>query len=270
MVQSNPYLHPQPYSSIYSANISANNTSARTATGDLNLNIDEKMLARLLLDKRKGKKRRDSNDTSDSPGGSRAGAFGGRIASWAGPISVGVPRPMDSDGESEEEGSEVSEVGLSGRSMNIARSKGISASAGLVAPEGWGSKEREKERARFDNMVRVVDGEGRLVEEEMDSEDDEYEEGHSGEEYGMRSRIERASGNEEVDESGEDDEIDEEEEERREVVERRAARAVSKGELKRWVPLLFLLCLIHFFLIGEEASTTSIHSEHLKSFHLNE
>src|SRR5258707_4744105 len=83
---SNAYLHPI-HSSVKGSQADTTGLSASTATPvNQNLNIDEKMLAKLLLDKgRKGKKRCDSNDS-----GSGGGAVGGRIASWAGPVSVGV------------------------------------------------------------------------------------------------------------------------------------------------------------------------------------
>jgi hypothetical protein len=191
--------YPHLHSSSFSPNISSGRQAgARTATAvtlNQNLNIDEKMLAKMLLDKgRKGKKRRGSNDTSGSGGGSATGfgfgsaggvASGGRIASWAGPVSIRRRADNDED-EDEEEGSEVSEVGkVDLSSMGMAKSKNISASATLVPPKDWGKLEKDKERTRFDNLVRVVDREGRLVEEEMDSEDDDDESGEeSGSEYG--------------------------------------------------------------------------------------
>jgi hypothetical protein len=203
-LRTNPHLHP-----IHSLP-DTTGLSAGTATPvNQNLNIDEKMLAKLLLDKGNGKKRSDGNDS-----GSGDRIVGGRIASWAGPVSVGVEGWANDDDDEEDE-SEVGKVAFLSRSSEIKTMSG-SASASLVPPRDWG---KERERARFDNLVIVVDDEGRLVEEEMDSEeDDEIEE--SGSEYGRRDK----SG--EAEDSDRDSEVDE-------VGKRRAARSVAKGELKR-------------------------------------
>jgi len=218
---SNPYLHP-----FHHPGKQADTTvlSASTATSvNQNLNIDEKMLAKLLLDKgRKAKgKKSDSNDS-----GSGGAAVGGRVASWAGPVGVGVGGWDEDDEEEEEEESEVGKVAFLSRSFDMDKIKTMSgsASASLVPPKDWGKQ--EKERARFDNLVIVVDDEGRQVEQEMQSEEDETEE--SGSEYEKRGK----SGETNTQEA-EDSEVEEEEEQRREAEKQRASRSVAKGELKR-------------------------------------
>jgi len=231
----NSYLHPI-HSSVKGRHPDTTGLGAGTATPvNQNLNIDEKMLAKLLLDKGKGKKRNDSNDS-----GSGSGAVGGRIASWAGPVSVGVGgwANDDDEGDEEEEESEISEVAFLSRSLDTAKSKAVfgSASADLVPPKDWGKKEKDKERARFDNLVIVVDDEGRLVEEEMDSEEEDDDD-ESGSEYGRRGKNGETNMREDEDSDG-DSKFDEEEEQRREAGKRRSARSVAKGELKRYVFLL--------------------------------
>ena len=185
--QTKPYLHWNPNNIYSTANSDNTNNrpmlSARTATGiNQNLNIDEKR------------------------GGT--GGFGGRIASWAGPVSANVRGWADEDEESEED---------------IGKLR-LSSASGLV-PSGNG---KERERARFDNLVRVVDQEGRLAEEEM-------EEGSSGEEESPSELPMRRFWRQEkaVEEDMGSIERGKADEERRETTRQRALRAVTRGELRR-------------------------------------
>lgn len=176
------------------------------------------MLTRLLLDKRNG------DETSGSGHGTLGGGSG-RIASWAGPVS-GVAW-IDSGEELERE-----------EKKKKKRKSGF-VSAGLVPPKDW-----REDRTRFHTLVRVVDEDGRLVEEEMDDEEEEEEGEEEGSEYGSEGHSE------------------EEEESRR-----RAARGVAKGDLKR-LTVSLSLDNISRFLKGEEVFTTSIHLNPLTFFRL--
>lgn len=152
-------------------------------------------------------------DRNDATSGSGGGGFGGRIASWAGPVNVRRGW-ADEDEDSEED------------------SRGLSGLIASMTPSLPGNG-KEKERARFDSLVRVVDGEGRFAEEEMEEEGSEEEEDDDDDEHPMRRFWRREKVVEEERESMEDWEIDEQEEEKREITRRRAMRAVAKGVLKR-------------------------------------
>ncbi|CAA7259773.1 unnamed protein product [Cyclocybe aegerita] len=149
--------------------------------GGSSTHLDERTLARLLAQKR--------------PGGTQRFVQGTRVSSWADPVSA---REGELDGD--EEGDGASGTGLRNRPQSRSRERYADEegedesdiSELRVGGGGMGAGVKRKEKARFHSLLSVVDGEGVLAEELMESSaddsDDEAEEEVKDDQHLRRQR----------------------------------------------------------------------------------